>query len=232
MIGIIVALECEAEKVIEKFENGTHFLLCGKKAVKGRLYGQEAVLVISGVGKVNAALSTQAVIDNYSPRVALNFGTAGGANHSVEVFGYYLIDGACQYDFDITAIEDVPIGYISAFDTVFFRTHTENLQFFKRAKLATADRFSNKSEDISTVNALGCSLRDMEGGAIAQVCAANGVPLIMIKGVTDIYDKPAKQYHENNKIVCSGFPDAVEKIMNALKDTDNNLSSRAEPLNQ
>ena len=216
MIALVVALECEAEKVTEKIENKKSFTLCGKKTVSGILFGKEVVLIISGVGKVNASLSTQAVIDRFSPEYIINFGTAGGANDNVEVFAYYIIDGACQYDFDITAIENVPIGYISAFDTVLFKTYTLNLDSFKTVSLATADRFSNKKEDILTVNSIGCSLRDMEGGAIAQVCTANAIKLIMLKGVTDIYSKPAAQYHENNMKVCAGFPAELEKIFGVL----------------
>ncbi len=216
MIALVVALECEAEKVTEKIENKKSFTLCGKKTVSGILFGKEVVLIISGVGKVNASLSTQAVIDRFSPEYIINFGTAGGANDNVEVFAYYIIDGACQYDFDITAIENVPIGYISAFDTVLFKTYTLNLDSFKTVSLATADRFSNKKEDILTVNRIGCSLRDMEGGAIAQVCTANAIKLIMLKGVTDIYSKPAAQYHENNMKVCAGFPAELEKIFGVL----------------
>ena len=216
MIALVVALECEAEKVTEKIENKKSFTLCGKKTVSGILFGKEVVLIISGVGKVNASLSTQAVIDRFSPEYIINFGTAGGANDNVEVFAYYIIDGACQYDFDITAIENVPIGYISAFDTVLFKTYTLNLDSFKTVSLATADRFSNKKEDILTVNSIGCSLRDMEGGAIAEVCTANAIKLIMLKGVTDIYSKPAAQYHENNMKVCAGFPAELEKIFDVL----------------
>ena len=216
MVGIIVALDGEAEKVIERTENKKYFTLCGKKAVSGILFGKETVLIISGVGKVNAALSCQALIDRFSPECIINFGTAGGADESVEIFSYYLIGKACQYDFDVTDIDDVPVGYMEWYDRIFFDCRINKIKGFQVKNLATADRFSNRKQDIDTVKKLQCSLRDMEGGAIAEVCTSNDIPLIMLKGVTDIYDKPAAQYYENNMKVRAGFPDELEKIFGAL----------------
>lgn len=217
MLALIAALNSEAEKVIEVIDNKSFIVIAGKKAVKGTLFGKDVVLAVSGVGKVNAAMTAQVLIDGFAVDCVFNFGTAGGADESVKVFSYYLVSKVCQYDFDVTEIDDVSIGYIETFGRVFFETDTDGIEFFEKKALATADRFSNKPADIETVRKLGCNLRDMEGGAIAEVCTANGIPLIMLKGVTDTYDNPAYQYLENNRKVCEGFPCVIEKILKQIK---------------
>ena len=216
MIALVVALECEAEKVTEKIENKKSFTLCGKKTVSGILFGKEVVLIISGVGKVNAALAAQALIDRYSPEYVINFGTAGGADESVEIFSYYLIEKACQYDFDVTNIDDVPVGYMECYDRIYFDGFVKGINGFATKNLATADRFSNRKPDIDTVQKMKCSLRDMEGGAIAEVCETNNIPLVMIKGVTDTYSHPAKEFYENLVKVCAGFPDVIKTILEQI----------------
>ena len=216
MVCYIVALEKEAEYVLEKFENKKSGFIAGKKYFIGKLFGRESLLILSGIGKVNAGLTTQLVIDKFSPDYIVNFGTAGGANENVKALSYYAIEKCCQYDFDITEIDNVPIGYIQDYNTNFFPCKTQGLEYLQKTVLATADRFSNKPYDIKTVNELGCSVRDMEGGAIAEVCLANNIPLYSIKGITDTYDNPAKQFYENLVAVCKGFPEVIEKAINNI----------------
>ena len=86
----------------------------------------------------------------------------------------------------------------------------------KKCNLATADRFSFDPKDIDLIKKLGCSLRDMEGGVIGEVCTANKVPLVMIKGVTDIYGNPSNEFYENLMYVCGHFPAIIERVMNTL----------------
>ena len=71
--------------------------------------GKSAVLVISGIGKVSAALTTQLLIDKYSPEYIFNFGTCGGLNNNVKVLNFYLIEKCCQYDFDLTKFSYVGV---------------------------------------------------------------------------------------------------------------------------
>jgi adenosylhomocysteine nucleosidase len=216
MIGIVVALYSEAEKLLDKIDNKTEFFITDKKAFKGYIEGQEVVVAISGIGKVSAALTTQKIIDTYNPTYILNFGTAGGMNKSVEILKYYLVDKCCQFDFDLRELDGVPLGYIQEYKTAYFPTSTKGLGFMPTTALASADRFTNDINDINSINEIGCSLRDMEGGAIAQVCVSNNTPLYMIKGVTDVYGSRTaqEQFYENLKQVSAGFPDVV---INAIK---------------
>lgn len=218
MVGIIVALKHEAEHVLNNMQNKTAIKIADKPSFKGYLGGKEVVLVVCGIGKVNSALATQAVIDKFSPSAILNFGTAGGFTEQVSPLCYYGVDKCCQYDFDLSELDNVPVGYIQDYDTVFFNLNTAATAFLPQASLASADRFTDKPEFISIIKQTGAVLRDMEGGAIAQVCKSNEIPFISVKGVTDVYGSGASggQFYENLLTVCKGFPEIIEKTIAAL----------------
>ncbi|MBQ3116548.1 MAG: 5'-methylthioadenosine/S-adenosylhomocysteine nucleosidase [Clostridia bacterium] len=218
MIGIVVALKSEANAFIEQIENVKEIKIADKPAFVGTFAGKEIVLIISGIGKVSAGLSAQLLIDKYSPNYIINFGTCGGMNKSVEILKYYLITKCCQFDFDLREIDNVPLGYIQEYKTAFFPTYTDRLEFLPQSILATADRFTNDMRDIDTINRLGASVRDMEGGAIAQVCTSNGVRLVMIKGISDVTGSGTaqEQFFKNLKTVADGFPSVIKSVVEKL----------------
>jgi len=218
MIGIVVALKKEAEKFLSTINGVKSVKLADKPTFLGNIDGIDFALVISGIGKVSAALSTQLLIDKYSPAAILNFGTTGGMNKSVEILKYYLVDKCCQYDFDLTELEDVPLGYIQEYDTVFFKTCTKNIDFLPISTLASADKFTNKEIDVKTINDLGCSICDMEGGAIAQVCTSNSVPLYIVKGISDVSGNGTnpEQFLKNLQTVGDNFPKVITKVIKAI----------------
>jgi len=218
MIGIIIALPSEADALLKRVENLEKIELADKPAYLGLLNQKETVIAISGIGKVSAALTTQLVIDKFAPDFIINFGTCGGINDSVKALEYYAIEKCCQYDFDLTELDPVPLGYIQDYDTVFFPASTMGLEDMKKSIVASADKFTSKKSDVDTVNQMGCSLCDMEGGAIGQVCLSNNVPLYMIKGISDVHGSGTaqEQFFKNLSQVGAGFPSvilsAIEKI--------------------
>lgn len=218
MIGFVIALPKEAEAILKRLNNKTDFFIADKPAYSGVLCGRDCVIIISGIGKVSAALSTQLLIDKFSPDFIFNFGTCGGMNNSVEILSYYVIDKCCQFDFDLRELDNVPLGYIQEYDTVYFDTFTTGLEYLPKSRVASADRFTNDENDIKAINDIDCSLRDMEGGAIAQVCKSNSVPLVMIKGVSDVYGNGTaqEQFYENLKQVGDGFPDVILKALDSV----------------
>ena len=91
MIGIVVALYSEAQELLNKIKDYKEFKLKDKRAFSFSLHDKEIILAISGIGKVSAALTTQLLIDLYSPEFILNFGTCGGMNNSVEIKSLIMI---------------------------------------------------------------------------------------------------------------------------------------------
>lgn len=218
MIAFIFALKSEAKPILDATKNLTKQELCDKPCYTGNLFNKDCVFAISGIGKVSAALTTQILIDKFSPDFIINVGTCGGTNNSIKVLDYYLVEKCCQFDFDIREIDKVPLGYIQEYDTVYFPAYTDNLTGLTKTNLASSDRFSSAKTDIENINQMGCSIRDMEGGAIAQVCLSNKVKYIGIKGVTDIYGlgTDGEQFYQNLQAVVNGFPQVVKQIIEQL----------------
>ncbi len=218
MICFVIALKKEAQELLNRAENLKEFLIADKPCYSCTLNGKEVIIAISGIGKVSAALTTQLLIDKYNPKFIFNFGTCGGMNNSVEILNYYLIDKCCQFDFDLRELDGVPLGYIQEYNTVYFGTYTNGLDFLKTSRVASADRFNNDITDINAINQIGCSLRDMEAGAIAQVCTSNNVPLVMVKGISDVYGNGTaqEQFYQNLLTVGKGFPDVILKVLDII----------------
>ena len=218
MFGIVVALKAEAKSLLNIAKIKKEFNLADKPAYLCEIGGKECVLAISGIGKVSAALTTQLLIDNYNLEFILNYGTCGGTNDNVKITNYYIVEKCCQYDFDLTELEDVPLGYIQEYDTVFFNTCTDKIDFLPMSTLASADKFTNKQEDIQTINQMGCSICDMEGAAIAQVCTSNSTPLYIIKGISDVAGNGTnpEQFFENLQTVGDNFPSIIIKAIKEI----------------
>lgn len=218
MICFVVALKKEAEGLLSKATDLKEFFIKDKPSYSCKLNGRDVVICISGIGKVSAALTTQLLIDKYNPDFIFNFGTCGGMNDSVKILKYYLIDQCCQYDFDLSDLDDVPVGYIQEYNTVYFDTFTNDLDFLPKMKVASADRFTHKDSDVNLINKMGCSLCDMEAGAIAQVCKSNNIPCVVIKGISDIHGNGTapEQFFQNLATVGKGFPEIILKVIDNL----------------
>ena len=218
MIGIVVAMEKEAVSILPLIVNKKEKSVAGKKVVEGTLFGKEITLIFSGIGKVSASLATQVLIDNYKLEYVFNFGSVGAVNSNIKVKDFYLIDKCMQFDFDLREIDDVELGYNQDYDRVFFENHKINVDGIEYATLGTSDKFTSKKEIIEEIISLGIDVRDMEGGAIAQVCTSNNVKLIMLKGITDVYGlgTDGQQFVQNLITVSNAFPSKIEKIFNVL----------------
>lgn len=218
MICFVIALKKESEELLKFATDVKKFMLADKPCYSCKLNGKDVIIAISGIGKVSAALTTQLLIDKYNPKFIFNFGTCGGMNNSVKILEYYLIDKCCQFDFDLRELDGVPLGFIQEYNTVYFDTYTDKLDFLKTSRVASADRFTNDLNDINAINDIGCSLRDMEAGAIAQVCTSNNVPLVMVKGVSDVFGNGTaqEQFYQNLQAVGKGFPAVILKVLDAI----------------
>ena len=206
--------------MLNSIDNKKKIKLADKEAYTCKINQKDCIIAISGIGKVNAGLTTQLLIDKFNVSCIFNYGTCGGTNNSVELLNYYAIDECCQYDFDLSELDPVPVGYIQDYDRVMFPTNSSVFDFLKNSKLASSDRFTNKQKDVDTINSMGCSLCDMEGGAIAQVCLSNNIPLYVIKGITDVFGSQAsqEQFLTNLKAVCKGFPQIIFQAIDNIKE--------------
>jgi len=223
MLGFVVAMEKEARLLIDRLDDFKEKSIAGKKLFVGRFLSNEVVLIISGIGKVNASLSAQIIIDKFAPEVIINFGLAGGKEGSGLAAGdIVLLDKICQYDFDLSEIDNVSVGYMQDYDTIYFKTDYElyNGKNFKICSGATGDRFTKKKYFLDIIKDLSAGVVDMESGAISQVCFANKIPFIPLKLISDVdnsNDSIFEQYVSNVKTICDKIPNAIEELVANLK---------------
>ncbi|ROO90413.1 adenosylhomocysteine nucleosidase [Actinocorallia herbida] len=147
--------------------------------------GRELPVLLTGIGKVNAAVSVAAVLARHTPAEIINLGTAGALRPGIH--GTHEVARVIQHDLDgrgISALTGRPTGEP-------FELRAEGLV------LATGDVFVS-AEDVRVKLAADAHLVDMEGYAVAAAAAAAGVPVRLVKHVSDgADDDSAKTWKES-----------------------------------
>ncbi|MDE5547931.1 MAG: 5'-methylthioadenosine/S-adenosylhomocysteine nucleosidase [Clostridia bacterium] len=217
MIGCVIAMDSEAEILLDSMEIESIQTALGKTMYSGKAFGQEILLVVCGVGKVNAAAGAALAITKGAD-IVLNFGVAGGLNASTEVAKIYAIDKAVQYDFDCTQLNGSKVGTLDGETENFLPLYVPKGMEFPRRALGTGDRFNDSVTDHNLLIDLGCDIREMEGCAIVQVCKYAGVPCVSVKAVSDVYGSGSttEQFRKNLKLALLNLKSRLGDIFKAL----------------
>lgn len=195
MIGIIVAEIEEMEAIKEIMVDVKSIYIYNLNIYTGRINHKDFLLVRSGVGKVNAARVAQIITDKFDLSFIINVGSAGALNEDLNIGDIVLGKLLIQHDFDVTAFGRDK-GFIPETGK-FFESDKNLLEKCKHLQIdnqkiitgtiASGDIFLtdvNLKENIKKNFNADCV--EMEGAAIAQVCALNKVPFIVIRSISDI----------------------------------------------
>ena len=217
MIGAVIALDSEASALLDNMEVENITTLYGKPVYAGKAFGKDVLLCVCGVGKVNAAAGTCAVLAKGAD-IVLNFGVAGGLDDKTELTEVYLIEKAVQYDFDITQLEGGKIGTLDGEKENFLPLFVPDGIDFPRRALGTGDRFNDSPADHGLLIRLGAHIRDMEGAAIAQACKYAGVPMVSVKAISDIYGRGSttEQFEANLAKAALNLKAYMKEIVGAI----------------
>jgi len=228
-IGIVGAMEQEIELLRSMLEDVNIKNAAGSEFIQGRLYDRDVVLVRCGVGKVNAAVCTQALLDLCGADYIVNTGVAGGIARGVGLGDVVITTDFVQHDFDCVGAGyaagvipgDKP-GFYKADGALAARAAAACDAVFPESKvhtglIATGDRFVTSSEAVRSLRESYNPLCvDMETAAIAQTCALNGVPFVAVRSISDNADEEAgmtfEQYlklaaEESCRVVCQMVKD-------------------------
>lgn len=213
-IGIIFAMQ---EELIE-LKNYLH--INKEKKIydlifyEATLNNQNIILTESGIGKTNAARTTQILIDYYKPEAIFNIGVAGGIAKNLKVGDIIISTSLVQHDFDITAF-DHPKGYITnigntiPIDNKLLNT-TKNILdtnsiSYKEGVIASGDIFCTKESMATKINTQFKALCvEMEGASIAQTAYLSKTPCLVIRSISDCPDN-------NNKVTYEEFLETSSK---------------------
>lgn len=220
-IGIIGAMDKEVEALIHQMEDREEKTMAGMTFHRGRLWNNEAVVVKSGVGKVNMAVCTQLLIDLYEVDILINTGIAGGLHKDIHVGDIVISSDAVQHDVDVTG-RGFKAGEIPFMETSVFKADPELSAMAKEicgiinpdigcyiGRILTGDQFiSDNDRRQKLIETFDGYCVEMEGAAMAQVAALNKVPFVIIRAISDKADDKAR-------ILVESFEDKA--IVHTLK---------------
>ncbi len=195
-IGIIGAMSVEVEALRAQLENAKVHTVSGIEFYEGVLCGKDVVIAKCGIGKVFAAVCTEAMILRFGVTHIINTGVAGTLTPDLGILDIAVADGVVQHDMDTSPIGD-PVGLISGINKIVLPTSAtlasaavsaaEKLGFkAKQGIVASGDQFISSSERKAfigdTFSAICC---EMEGAAIGHVCYVNGVECLIVRAISD-----------------------------------------------
>ena len=204
MLGIIGAMDEEVAKIKDQMENVKTLSKASMEFFEGTLNGSPVVVVRSGIGKVNAAMCTQILADEYHVDAIINTGIAGSLNADIDIGDVVLSTDTLEHDMDAVAF-GYPLGQIPRMDTLSFESDARLREMARRAceqvnpdikvfegRIVSGDQFiSDKNKKNWLVeNFEGCCT-EMEGAAIAHAAYLNQIPFLIIRAISDKADDSA-----------------------------------------
>jgi adenosylhomocysteine nucleosidase len=200
-IGVIGAMQEEVELLQKTTGTVAVKNVAGMDFYVGTYKSKETVTVKSGIGKVNAAIAAQILIDIFGVDCIINTGVAGAISKELGIGDVVISTDAVHHDFSTPGD---PCGYIPRMDKQFFEADPELISTAKTAgemycknkvftgRIASGDQFISTIEQknfISTNFKAMCA--EMEGAAVAHTAYINNVPFVIIRSVSDSADGSA-----------------------------------------
>ena len=221
-IGIIVAMNKELELLKPMLENMRVSNSNGINFYCGTIGNHKIAAMQCGVGKVNAAIGTVSMIDNYNPQLVINTGVAGGVNHKANVMDMVVGSQVCYHDvwcggFDDSAqygqVQGLPLYFEGAKNVINMIDEDEHLHC---GLIVSGDQFIYTKEQINTIckHFPEAVAVDMESGAIAQTCYLRKTPFVSMRVISD---SPGAS-HDNSQQYSDFWVDAPAHTLAMVRD--------------
>lgn len=212
-IGILTAMDCETEAIVNCLDNVTTKVIGPTTFYEGSINQHNVVVALCGIGKVNSAMNATLMINHYDLDSIINIGTAGGLQEYENVLDVVVAEQICEYDLDVV---DWGKGYNNPKTCVKLDSnlihHCKNVLESDEysvyyGPIATGDVFVCTDTHVNNIlsfypKSLAC---EMEGGSIAKVAKAFNVPCLVIRSLSDIAIK------EGNDLVFEEYAKLAAK---------------------
>ena len=193
-IGIIVAMRKELDLLLPLLKN-------------------------SGIGKVNAAMGSLMLVNNFDPNFVINSGVAGGADLSVKVMD--VVAGArvayhdvwCGPESELGRVQGLPLYFEGASRLLELLPERADIH---KGLICSGDQFIDTVDAVNRIkgNFPDALAVDMESGAIAQVCHLCKVPFLALRVISD---SPGAS-HDNTRQYLDFWADAPQETFKLVKD--------------
>ena len=203
-IAIIGAMEEEVALLRDNIEGRTQETVAGCEFTFGHMHGIEVILLRSGIGKVNAAMSTTILLEKYKPDCIINTGSAGGYNPALNVGDAVISTEVRHHDVDVTAfgyeygqVPQLPAAFKADEKLIAAAVGAANeIDGFQveQGLIVTGDSFMEDPKRVEFVRSKFEDLQavEMEAAAIAQVAYRFNIPFVIIRSLSDIAGKESE----------------------------------------
>lgn len=215
-IGIIGAMEIEVTRLKEQMKVTHTIKKASMEFFEGQLLGKDVVVVRSGIGKVNAAVCAQILVDEFEVEAIINTGIAGGIHQDIEIGDLVISEDVLHHDMDATGF-GYEVGVIPQMDNSVFVANSKLVELAKQVcgekikeiraqvgRIVSGDQFiSSQQKKIWLSDTFGGYCAEMEGAAIAQVAYLNELPFLIVRAISDKADSTA----------CEDYPQFEKKAV-------------------
>lgn len=185
--------------------------------------GNKIINACCGIAKVNAALCTQVLIDNFSPDYVINAGVAGGMNTAVKVCDIVISTEVLPHDLDPHFLADYP-PYCAVFkaDDKIMDTAEKVCDEFSvnsfRGRIVSGEQFISDSAVKAAIQEKFAPYAvDMESAAVGHCCFLNEMPFASIRCISDnADDEGAMSFDEFEKIAAKRVAEIVLRMTELL----------------
>jgi adenosylhomocysteine nucleosidase len=225
-IGIIGAMEEEVIRLKEQMDDVEIKSIASMDFCEGSLEDSPLVVVRSGIGKVNAALCAQILVDKYGVDLVINTGVAGSLRNEINIADIVLSTDALQHDVDATGF-GYDVGVIPRMEQSIFQADKKLIELAKgvckevlpllgvhTGRIVSGDQFisdSGKKEWLLKTFDGYCT--EMEGAAIAQAAYLNKIPFLIIRAISDKADNSAEMAYSEFEAIAI---DSTVKLLTGL----------------
>lgn len=242
--ALLSSMPFESNKILRQFKNARRIKLAGKTVYKGKLSNTGILLINTGIGKANAALCATGLIERFPIRSIINLGAGGAypasglkigdiAVASKEIYGEEGVVSSRGWE----SLKKIGIPLVQSGDKKYFNEFpllTPHYLGTNRSRPPLLDvgkgDFKIKSGSFVTVSAVtgthkralelerqfNAVCENMEGAAIAQVCKIYKVPMLEIRGISNIAGVRDKRKW-NLKLASENCQRAVLCIIESLR---------------
>ncbi|QAS54110.1 5'-methylthioadenosine/S-adenosylhomocysteine nucleosidase [Halobacillus litoralis] len=225
-VGIIGAMDEEIERLKSEMNVTAESEVAGSLFIEGDLLGKKVVLLKSGIGKVNAAMSTTILHERYDIESVINTGSAGGFAKDLEVGDVVISSYVTHHDVDVTAFQ-YEYGQVPGMPAMYPADESliqKAMEAVKgtdttaaRGLIATGDSFMQEQTKVDFVRGKFPKMiaAEMEAAAIAQVCHKYGTPFVVIRALSDIAGKESSISFE--QFLPKAAENAAQMIMKMVR---------------
>lgn len=234
IIGIVGAMECEIMLIKEEMKISHFDTRAQMNFFSGTYKGNKVIVVKSGIGKVNAAVCTQILIDIYCVDLIVNIGVAGGVKRDLNLGDVVIATDLIQHDVDGSACS-YDIGQVPKLDTYSFKCdshlidkallNAEAINEFNivKGRIITGDQIISSTIKLDFFREkFDPYAVEMESAAIGHTCYLNKKEFIVIRAISDRADEDlAAIYDDYEEKAVKNATLVLGNLLSNLQVNDN-----------